>query len=518
MKQIMTWFPWRRRKKKFDFNAYLVSQAKQQKQHDEYKKQQERLQNDISDNNEMTETRSSSFSVSLRRASVRAQSFSTSLPAFSRAKSFSLVLTDEDLKGLELQRKLETLRRQGEVANESYKQEIDILKSVLGQCKTDMDSTLKEGIDWSECFEIEQHEMSVEHKWREAVNRGEDDEGDTGRAVGSTSTVQGKQEADLMKAILKVELQDRTRRRLQEFTNEEVMRLYKMESTIKEEFAEREAMILSEISRMDARLGKIRECHQRRLEISEQMKARYEKANELHVERVYNALREQSEGKRESDEEGTVFRSGSGGDMKDIRRRRSSLKQSYSSRILAVDAQEREENRRMRESIRNSRTTVPFEEEEDHDHEFENENPVEEESFKRDQDNETAHSNEKTARCETTESATSSSSISSYPRTTGASRNTRMSANRSTRQSSTGSAASGTSAIAVARARAVAGRGGALVTGTKTATGPRITGTESPFSSPMTREQTVMRTGVTRPATTRSNLAPRRVHSGTSRK
>jgi hypothetical protein len=537
----MTWFPWGRKKKKLDFNAFLVSQAKQKKHQEESQQFQKELglqtscrgsssnANKGPAENSTATTGPSSFAASIRRASARAQSIAKT--NFSQyPKSFSLVLTNEDMKGLELQQKLETLRREGQKLEESYREEMGQLKQELGRCKRDLADRWREGIEWSEYLEIAQQEIAAveaEQKWA-GYREEEDDEGneDARGTTGSIAQVYGQLEVDLMKAMHKAELQDRTRKRLQKFTNDEILRLYKLESTIKEDFAEREAKILSKIAKLDAHLKIIRDCHERRLDISERMNKRHEEAAQLHFDRIYKALKEESSDD-ESDTIGEITMSSSNQDCVDSEnkgelevQRRPSMKQSYSSRILAVNAKEKEVVQRMKEEVskRMSRTVVVEENDETMgaDEEEENNDPSRNgNKGEKEKENVTASVGEKAI--PQNDSSTRGKEASSVPSYTGASRNTRVSgavvASRGAkstslpmrRRSSDSSSALRASALAAARARAagrvsVAGRGSPRVTSAKTTLGAAAA------------------TRFTAAEGARSNIAPRRVTAGAARK
>ncbi|KAG7356401.1 hypothetical protein IV203_001087 [Nitzschia inconspicua] len=524
----MTWFPWGRKKKKFDFNAFLVSQAKQKKHEEESRKYQQELglsnklslsqsTNKVDPSNNIG---SSSLGESLRRASARAQSIAkTNFSA--QPKSFSLVLTDDDLKGLELQQKLETLKRDGKQTNESQKKELSQLNAELGQSKKTLLQRLREGVDWSEYLEIAQHEIAAIEEEQKRVERGGDqggdeDEGDAGSTSGSMASVQGRQEADLMKALHKVELHDRTRKRLQEFTSDEIMRLYKLESTIKEDFAEREAKILSEISKLDAHLKTVRAFHEQRLDISVRMIQRYEEAAQLHLERVYRALRQPEEVDHSNHNCDTSENSEDSDDDTDLRKRQPRpmpMKQSYSSRVLAVNAREKEEIKKIKLEVtkRLSKDIVVEE-----DEEGENNDPTMDGGDVDGADNGET-SNVPALAKETSDSTTK---VPSHARDTGASRNTRLSATRGakstgppTRHGSSGStSAMRDAALAAARAR-TAGRVASMGNGTS----PRITGAKTVGGSP--RLAMMKSSGAARSATGivgRSNVAPRRVSTGTA--
>ncbi|KAG7356759.1 hypothetical protein IV203_001445 [Nitzschia inconspicua] len=527
----MTWLPWGRKKKKFDFNAFLVSQAKQKKHEEESRKYQ--LELGLSNKLSLSQTTNkadptnniglSSLGESLRRASARAQSIAkTNFSA--QPKSFSLVLTDDDLKGLELQQKLETLKRDGKQTNESQKKELSQLNAELGQSKKTLLQRLREGVDWSEYLEIAQDEIAAIQEEQKRVERGGDqggdgdeDEGDAGSTSGSMASVQGRQEADLMKALHKVELHDRTRKRLQEFTSDEIMRLYKLESTIKEDFAEREAKILCEISKLDAHLKTVRAFHEQRLDISVRMIQRYEEAAQLHLERVYRALRQPEEVDQSNHNRDTSENSGSedSDDDRELQERQPRpmlMKQSYSSRVLAVNAQEKEEIKKVKEEVSRRLSKMIVVEGD----EGENNDPT------MDGGDVYCADNGKTSNVPALAKDTfdSTTKVSSYARDTGASRNTRLSATRGakstgppTRHGSSGSSsAMRAAALAAARAR-TAGRVASMGDGTS----PRITGAKTVGGSP--RLAMMKSSGAARSATGivgRSNVAPRRVSTGTA--
>jgi hypothetical protein len=519
----MNWLPWGK-KKKFDFNAFLVSKAKQQRQEEDFQLQQKKLQtletnNGVDADNKNGHAGTSSSMASMRkRASVRAHSLSSSLPfSLNQPKSFSLVLTDEDLKGLELQRKLEDLRRRGEDDKKIHHEEKEAMSKILKESKKTLTHKLRDGIDWSDYLEIAQQEIAaLEADQRHKEHNEDEDEEDTGSAAGSMSSVQGRQEADLMKAMHKVELQERTRKRLQEFTNDEILRMYKMESTIKEDFAEREANILSQIAKVDANLGEQRQCHEARAEIYERMIARFEEAAELHVERVYKALREQystEEGGLSSDSE----EKSNDGELKvRARPKLSASSRSYSSRILAVNALEKEESKKARESLLQSTGALEGMAdvvEEDNDEE-DNENTTGSYTSKTMEDDK-SYSHSEALPGAPSESPGSSrspslrqskrllnSSTPSYVRSTGSSRNTRISASRAT-----ASAATRTSTIAASRSRAAGAAARAVpavASRNVTQVGPR-------------RAQS-MNAAVSWPVRTHSTVQPRRVNSVTARK
>ncbi|KAL3913323.1 MAG: hypothetical protein SGILL_006539 [Bacillariaceae sp.] len=514
----MNWLPWGR-KKKFDFNAFLVSKAKQQKHEQDYKLQQKELhklettdtENDDHKNNDNGGL-SSSIGLIRKRASVRAQSLSTSLPfSMNQPKSFSLVLTDEDLKGLELQRKLETLRRQGEDAKKMHREEKEVMTQILGESKKTLAHKLRDGIDWSEYLEIAQQEiaaMEAEQRHKENGELHDDDDEDAGSAAGSMSSVQGRQEADLMKAMHKVELQERTRKRLQEFTNDEILLMYKMESTIKEDFAEREAKILSQIAKVDANLGEYRQCHEACEKVYGRMIERLETAAEQHVERVYKALRENPNAPNDEDKKNDD------GELKERRprSRMSAGSGSYSSRILAVNAQEKEESRRAQRSLMISMD--PAKEADEIEEETE-------EDSMHSTSNDESHSNSDDPPGPPKESPGSSKSPSlrrykhlanksspPYARSTGASRNTRISGNRAS-----SSPASRASAVAAARSRAAGAAARAITNGgAKPVRAVRTASTTAPH-----RVQSLSASS-TRPARTLTNVQPRRVNSATARR
>jgi hypothetical protein len=202
-------------------------------------------------------------------------------------------------------------------------------------------------------------------------------------------------------------------------------------------------------------------------------------------------------------------------------RRRPPMKQSYSSRVLAVNAQEKEEVQKLKEEVskRMSRTIMPEEndetsgEEEDDDYddmEEESNDPAKQRKDKKECVEPRAGLEGMTIDCDK-----ESSSVPSFARNTGASRNTRIAAadlvSRGTKStgpptrhgSSGSSSALRASALAAARARAAgrvsaAGRGSPRVTSIKTSTTSGIRSTSA--------------TG------TRSNIAPRRVTAVTARK
>ncbi|KAL3917758.1 MAG: hypothetical protein SGILL_004560 [Bacillariaceae sp.] len=523
----MNWLPWGRKKNRFDFNAFLVSKAKQQKQEEAYQKQQKELQeleleaaNDAANNIDKSNSQGgsqSSIALIRKRASARAHSLSTALPfSLNQPKSFSLVLTDDDLKGLELQRKLDTLRRQGEDAKRMQNEERDILKQVLGESKKSLTRKLRDGNDWSDYLEIAQQEiaaMEAEQRHQENKNGVDnEDEEDEGSASGSMSSIQGRQEADLMKALHKVELQERTRKRLQEFTNEEILKMYAMESTIKEDFTEQEVKILSQLAKIDAIVGEHRHYHEARVEIYGRMIERYEKAAEMHVERIYKALREQSE-----DEDDHIVSASKGNDDDGNLKVRFSLPktpsapQSYSTRILAVQEQEKEESQRAQRSLPLAEEPSQgqldvLEEKEDKNSDDERASVV---SVKSDdgleQDGvDKRHSSSSGSPSVTQTKRTARSSGQPLARSTGASRDARDSV---ARNGTSTSATSRADSMAAARARAAER---AANSSTKTAL---TSGTASRVASRRVQPSTA-----TRPIKSLSHVPPRRVGSGTARK
>jgi hypothetical protein len=379
----MPWFiNWPGRKKKsVDFNAFLISKAKQQKEESNLLEVQR--QNGVGQGAMILSNPQDNHHKQQQQPQLQpvASFFASALSARSRATSFSLVLTDEDLKGLEVQRKLEELRRQGKEVQIARQQELLGLRTVLNEQKGTIREQWDQGIEWSEYLEIairsmDKRETEGNNKKRGSTssddkdpssstpsnaNSGDDneDEGDdddvqgvaAGRAnataVVTDTAVRGSREADLMKACHRADIQDRLRKLLQEQTGDEIMRVYQMGPTMKEEFSEKEAKIVSEMVQMAVVLEEQKAYNEKRVDLYQQIKARYEQAAKDHVNRVYKALREKSD---EGEEVGqSMTKGGVDGTSK---KRPSMMAKSYSARVLAVNAEEKEEQRIRRESIR----------------------------------------------------------------------------------------------------------------------------------------------------------------------
>lgn len=354
----MPWFSWPGKKKKsVDFNAFLISKAKQQKEEADleqqrrfYADQQGQKNDDSSGNN----SRPSPRDQLVRQRQV-SSFFASARPRALQPTSFSLVLTDEDLKGLELQRKLEKLRQQGKEARESRRQELEGINQVLGQCKETLNEQWDRGIEWSDYLEVAIRSMAerAETTDRESTDDGPgsaaEDAGNVAHEKAPEDTaVRGSREADLMKVWHKVDMQDRLRKLLQEQTGDEIMRIYTMESTLKEKFGETEAKVVSQMVRMGVELGEQREYNEERVAIHEKMKARYEKASKDHLDRVYQALREPTGDTEEKLESAADMGYGRGNG--EPKKRPSMMAKSYSSRVLAADAEEKRLQRIRKES------------------------------------------------------------------------------------------------------------------------------------------------------------------------
>jgi hypothetical protein len=500
----MSWFSsWRQKKKKFDFNSFLVSQAKQQRQHEdaeEFQRQVEQAQKE-QQQGQSTGGTTAKASASGYASSVRSRVSSLSSSLF-QPKSFSLVLTDEDLKGLELQRKLDALKKQGKEMKESQKQEIDILNQVSKQWKMKLKDRLKEGIDWSEYLEVAQQVIEeIEKEWERERNGGvekNEDNEDAGSTAGSTSSVEGRREADLLKAMHNVDLQERVRMMLQEQTNDEILRLYKMESTIKEDFAEREAKLLSEMAAMNANVQKHRECHERRLEISKQMLERAEQAVQKHVDRIYGALnnRDKEAGADDDQEEEEESSDSDSWEEepkpKPIPRRPVLAAKSYSERVLGVNEEEKKERESMKAKSAAASPAVIAEDDENDDEHVDDGN---------DYPSSSSHSEDKATtpqngRRSDLNGRSSTMTVPSYARTTGASRNTRVPVTR------TGSGHGG--AGSTLPSRTIGGR----------VTSPRLSSIRKTAGGPSTTTTTTASAASHRP--TPSRVAPRRVASGSA--
>lgn len=250
-----------------------------------------------------------------------------------RKPSFSVVLSEVDLKGMELQRQLEALKRRRNDAEKARKEELRTLRGALKERKAALQDRLRRGIDRSDYdleVEVALKRPSQDGKTQE-VGKDEtaNDNNDDETAVSRTF------EIDFMKAVHTADLQDRVKKLLQEQTNDEIMRLYNMEGALKENFGEREAKMLSHVVQMDARVGNMRKCQEERIHVYDEMKERYEKAAHDHVVRVYQALRESPTASPA---------------MKERKGRPMPVK-SYSARVLEVNAIEQEERRKKRDSI-----------------------------------------------------------------------------------------------------------------------------------------------------------------------
>lgn len=366
----MPWFSWPGRKKKsVDFNAFLISKAKQLKEEADLLEvqrqngigQQTLTRHDPQDQQQLQQQ---------QQPLQQATSFFASALSRPRPTSFSLVLTDEDLKGLEVQRKLEKLRRRGKEVQIERQEELTRLRTVLNEQRGTVREQWDEGIEWSEYLEVairSMEEMETDHKTKESASSGGDDDpssSDTnngnddddnvqGDAAGRANTsvvvtdtaMRGSREADLMKACHRADMQDRLRKLLQEQTGDEIMRVYQMGSTLKEEFGETEAKIVSQMVRRAVVLEEQKSYNEKRVDLYQQIKARYEQAAKDHMNRVYRALRE----KGDEGEEMEDYKANGGIDGAP-KKRHSMMAKSYSSRVLAVGAEEREEQRIRRES------------------------------------------------------------------------------------------------------------------------------------------------------------------------
>jgi hypothetical protein len=281
------------------------------------------------------------------------------------ASSFSVVLSPEDLKALEIQNKIQDIRRKRHQAQRAQRNELNELRNGLRERKTALQKKLRDGLDRAEYEDIaEQCLKELSELKAEGVPKGCDGrsrkEGDRGDEIKDDNEnfrdeEEESEPVDHEKALtetirlLKIQhssdLQDRVNKMLQEQTNDEIMRMYNMEGTIKEDFGEREAKLLSHVVQMDTRLGEIRAGHEETMKVYETMKRRYEKTAQEHVSRVYQAL----QAKPDTGQDGTGTKNT--GSMDVSAAQTPARRQSYSDRLLQVNAEEQEERRKKRASV-----------------------------------------------------------------------------------------------------------------------------------------------------------------------
>ena len=277
-------------------------------------------------------------------------------------QSFSVVLTPEDLKVLEVQNEILAVRKKRYEAQRAQRTELNNLRRGLRDQKATIQQKLRDGLDAQEYEAIAQECLKelADMKTDEGKSGNDDDLEEHGN-VGGGFGEDDEEEVDFDKALTETirlvktqhssDMQDRVNKMVQEQTNDEIMRMYNMEGTIKEDFGEREAKMLSHVVQMDGRLGEIRAGQEEVMEVYETMKARYEKTAQEHVSRLYKALRDAKPG--EQDGSRVTTSTGAGGPVASKPKGVTGTSGlSYSDRLLQANAEEQEERRKQRESIK----------------------------------------------------------------------------------------------------------------------------------------------------------------------
>jgi hypothetical protein len=203
-----------------------------------------------------------------KQTSVRVQQFERS------NRRGSLVLSEDDLKVLQIQGKIDRARRKLEHQRNDQTEELQILRNVKETLLHQLDKKLPEDLG----------DLSV---YKETIQ-----EAFLQETLLLAEPGDGMKEAELFQALHKSGLKDKVRVLFQQQASDELMEIYKTGPKFRERMGEREAKMLSEVFQRDALLAQRKDLNERILRIQTEMMARLEKASQEEFQKRYEAIRD----------------------------------------------------------------------------------------------------------------------------------------------------------------------------------------------------------------------------------